>query len=425
MMNVLNKLQKLYLTCQERGWFAALSAVIIFAVVILLTFSPLNMTLGMEFLMAAMVLIVLNLGANKELWRTVPSLLLCVGAIGLLVLSGKLGQTGFNAPVGHALKFVDLLLVHVLAILVTACQPKLRQLVIRLFLGILAVCAAISLYYVIFEDAYAIRYYEDRGFLYVLDFNQLYAVSMLVPVVVCYWFSTGKNWKQAVWYLLFLIPTVVCVALSLYTTALLLMALGCGLAFLFSQFYRNRKRFWIIMGILGAILLICVLFRQQVSDLLYWLTEDLNFLVQARIRAVIDILFGTEHENWYAPNRRDQLAGYSLSSFLANPAFGVGYAGYGYGVIGAHQEWQDMLGVFGLVGTHVFVLVMLNMTVQTFQNAKTLADKGCMLVALGLLVVLGFLNPCLNAVILAIVYVVAPNMSALSLGGTEQERNMK
>ena len=400
----------------RRKWIERLplNYVVILVTMVVMYISLIKTSWGAECLFLALLLIGFNtLCERRTVILVMPTLLLCGIVLVLLVVSGRMGEVDFNAPIGHALKYVYILFTHaILNATSTLDNKKKRKVVILVFLTYIVSCL-VSLYFVIFEDAYAIRYFEDKGFLYVLDFNQMYALPIIFAVVVCGIFSTMKNLKSVLVFLPFLIVSFVCICLSLYTTALLLTLLGCGLASLFALFYRSKKWFFITIGALFLIVLICVIFSQPVADLLYAMTEKLNWLVRARVRAVIEILFGTDHENWYAPDRRNELAGFSLATFYENPLIGVGYTGFGYEVIGNHHEWYDMLGTFGIVGVALFLVVILNMVIQVVNSANNLIDLGCFVIALVMLVVLGFLNPCLNIPVLLAVFVIAPNISTL------------
>lgn len=375
-------------------------------------------SVGMECLMIAGVLVAAYVRKEKQMVPVVGTLFICLCALMLLLFSGRSGERGFNAPIAHALKFVYLLFAHVMVVLMFRLKEYQRRNVMLVMMVVICISAGISLFYVTFVDVYAVRYFAERGFTQVVNFEQLYAIPFLVTAVVCLLLSKTRHIKQVLAYLPFVLLSILCVYFSLYTTALLLMVLGFGMAFLYSQFYRSPKRFWIIVGTIVLLIVLCFVFRQQVSDLLYAVTEKMNWLVKARIRSVVDMILGTSQENWYAPDRRNELAGYSLNTFLNNPVFGVGYGEYAYGVIGAHQEWYDMLGVFGVVGTVLFLGVMGVISVQTFRHAKTVVDKASFIICLTMFIVLGFLNPVLNLSVLVAVFVVAPNISALPLEWT-------
>ncbi len=372
-------------------------------------------SVGLECLIIACLFLFLRVRKDKLIRLTIPALVLCLCALALLFFSGKLGERGFNAPISHTLKLIFLLFVQVAAFVMFNLKEAHHRGVLLFSFAVLFLSTAVSVYFVFFVDQYALRYFADRGFYQVFDFNQMYALPIVIASLACLVLAKAKSFLKALPYFVFLLLAVACCCLSLYATAMFLMAIGVGVAFLFSQFYRSPKRFWIITGVLVGSVALCLLFRQQVADLIYAFTEEMNWLIKARIRLVADMLLGTGYEGWYSLDRRNELAGYSISSFLSNPLFGIGYATYGYGTIGGHQEWYDMLGVFGIFGSAVFVGIMVLWSVWTFRKAKTVVDKASFLISLGLFVFLGFLNPVLNLPVLVAVFLIAPNISALPM----------
>lgn len=206
----------------------------------------------------------------------------------------------------------------------------------------------------------------------------------------------------------------VCFAFSsLYTTALLFVFLGAALCFISVLYRKSPKSVYFLIFLVLFLLILGTVFNEQISDYLYGITENLNWIVRARVQSVIDTIFQTDHGNWYNTDRRNELANYSLKTFKENPLLGVGYYGYGYGVIGCHQEWYDMLGVFGVLGCVYGIFILIFNTRFAYKEAKTKMDKDALMISVVMLLMLGFLNPCLSKQILFFVYVVAPNISSL------------
>ncbi len=381
----------------------------------LTTYLSLNkMSLGTEYLIIGGLLAAYY---HRTSWKIcVPSFAASCFAILSLMIVGRFGERGFNAPIGNALKFVQIFFVIAVASAIMRQGNRGKAIFMQAAMAVLMISCLISVYCTLFIDEYAIRYYLERGFWQAFDFNQIYAIPLIMPAAV---YFTLERWKESgpatkITMPILIVLLMVTVYKSLYTFAMLLTLLMAVLAvMLWLKNHHPKILLWICAAVI-LIYIVCLIFRQPVSDFLFDLTEDMNWLVKARIRSVVDMLLGTEHENWYAPDRRDELADYSWKSFLANPVFGVGYKGYGYEVIGGHQEWVDMLGVWGVVGMILFVGMMAYSFWCVFSNAKTSMDKNCMVLSASAFVVLGFLNPCLAVPQLMAVFVIAPNMSALS-----------
>lgn len=382
---------------------------IIMLTVFLTYFSPNNGSYGLEYMILGAILVCLNPGILNEI---IPTLICCMVSLFLLVISGKMGELDFNAPIFHSLKFVYLLYVHIMAVTMRRFSQKEKRYIIICSLGAVAVSSVISIYCALFQDIYAMRYFEERGFYQVLDFNQLYSVVFLILIVFFYYMKTKRTSKKTMVCGVFLILTVFCVGISLYVTAVLLLGMGLVLTVIFWIYEKNQRRFVILLlsGIVFVLLLFA--FSGVVSDFIYDITADMNWIVRDRIRSVVDTVFRTDHSLSYSYDRRNELSGYSINTFKENVLFGCGYKNFGYGVIGCHQEWPDMLGVFGLFGMSIFLGIMYNMVKKTYVRVKNGIEKGMFLVCLALFAILGFLNPCLNLPVLIAMFLIAPNMGA-------------
>ena len=346
-----------------------------------------------------------------------PSLVMAVVTLFMLAMSGRMSERGFNAPVVNEAKFVYIMFAQCAAIAMRLIDRRKRRMVLIATFATIAVSCLISIFYVVTQDIYAIRYFEAGGFKNVMDFDQSYSVPFAFTLILFLLISSKrKELKGRILPIAFLIISAYFAVVSLYTTALIFIALGIVICFLPTLYRKSKKVFMVLifMGVLS--LIVGVFFNQQISDFLYDLTEGMNWIVRARVRSVIDTVFRTDHGNWYNTNRRNELAGFSLATFKQHPIFGVGYSGYGYGVIGCHQEWYDMLGVFGFVGGVCILFVMLFYIRQAYLNAETQMDKDALLISVAMLTILGFLNPCLSKQVLFLVFVVAPNLSSLLSG---------
>lgn len=364
------------------------------------------------------ILIILN-AKNKAMVDVLPSLTMAVVTLLMLAMSGRMAERGFNAPIVNEAKFVYILFVQCVAIIMSLIDRQKKKIILLTTFGTIAVSCLVSIFYAATQDIYAIRYFEEKGFKNVMDFDQSYAVPFAFALIL--FLLINAKWKELKRKMLpiaFLILSAYFAFVSLYTTALIFIALAIVICFLFTLYRKSKKLFVVLMLIGVSVLIVVIFFNQQISDFLYDLTEGMNWIVRARVRSVIDTVFRTDHRNWYNTNRRNELAGFSLETFKQHPLFGVGYRGYRYGVIGCHQEWYDMLGVFGLIGGGCILFVMLFYVRRLYVNAETQMDKDALLISVVMLMVLGFLNPCLSKQVLFLVFVIAPNLSSLLPGKT-------
>ncbi len=387
-------------------------AYLIIWISLFVAFSSFNKSsFGTVYILLTMMLLVLNFSI-KNIADLMPFMIVCGLAILLLLISGKMSERGFNAPINHALKFVYLMFTAALSIGIRGLSNRKKAVVIRAVLCSVTISIVISLYYVIFVDRYAIRYFETRGFTTVIDFSQFYGICVLLCVLMFSIFSYYRKYP-VVTYLFLCGLLILCVGLSLYATGVLLCAFGIALGFAFHKYRQNKKRTVVWALIAACLLSIVFLFRVEVSDLVYDMTESLHWVLRDRLRSVADMIFRTDHNLPYSHDRREELAEYSINTFRENPIFGVGYQGYGYGVIGSHQEWHDLLGVFGLTGMAVFLILIFKLSRQVIRTLDNKTDLYSFYIALILFILLGFLNPCLNLPVLSAVFVIAPNMSRI------------
>lgn len=384
---------------------------IIILISLFVTFCSLNKSsYGSVCAVFSVILILINL-TKKSIIEWLPFAVACALTTILLMLSGQASERGFNAPILHALKFVYLMFTVALSIGIMRLPLKEKKIVLHGVLVSVFISACISLYYVIFVDKYAIRYYEARGFTLVFDFSQFYSICLLLCVLFFGIISHGK--RKKIKYIILCAILLACVGFSLYVTGVILTVLGLVLAFALYKYNKSKSKaaLWAMVAIMIVIGIFA--FGNQISDWIYNITENFNWILRDRIRSVVDMVLRTDHNLVYSYARRDELANYSLNTFRQYPLFGIGYKGYGYGIIGCHQEWQDMLGVFGIIGTLIFVLLLIYLSKCIYQKIKNKTDAYSFGLALLLFGVLGFLNPCLSLPVLSIVFIIAPNISAL------------
>lgn len=405
--------------------YISLNSRIVFLIILLCVgtafFSIGSFSFGIELVLFSIIIIFLKFSKhlnglyNPLLVDVLLSLFFCFGTLFLFMMSNRYGETDFNAPIHHVTKFICLFNVHVMSISFKDMSRKFKRIILEVTFLIIFISSVVSVFYVMTEDPYAIRYYAERGFVNVLDFNQFYSVVFLVPILLAYILYEKQECevKFSIPIVILLGTVIFCIAVSLYATAILFTIIAVGLMTAWHLRERCRKVFLIILlcGILC--LLIMLLFNEPISDLIYDFTADFNWIIRDRIRSVADSVLGTDHNLGYTYDRRNELASYSLDTFYNNVLFGCGYENYRYGVIGCHQEWPDMLGVFGLCGTCLFLCVMYSVIKSIYKTISHKLSRNCYLISLVLLFIFGFLNPCLSQPILIVVFLIAPNIDVL------------
>ena len=383
---------------------------IIILTVIFITFCSFSRdSFGMECIILSIVLLILNLSI-KSIMEFLPFILISMVTLLLLFFSGQASVRGFNAPINHALKFVNLMFTAAVSIGMRNLPKKYKLSILRVAILSITISVLNSLYNVIIVNKYALRYYAELEFTTVADFDQFYGICFVLCVLICALFLWNKGYKIRKFVPVCIIMSLF-VCLSLYVTGLLICMLGVSIAFAIYMYLRNKRRATVSAIVVMLALVIVLVFRNQISDFIYSITEPLNFILRDRLRSVADMVLRTDHNLAYSYDRRNELAGYSLNAFYQHPLFGVGYESYGYGVIGCHQEWQDMLGVFGAIGTSIFISLMIWFIKFVIKNVNNKADIYVFSMAFILFFILGFLDPCLSLPVLFAVFIIAPNIS--------------
>lgn len=370
-------------------------------------------SMAVEGFVLFVVLLLANLNYRSIRDVLFPALLAAFFIISLL-FSGRFFERGnYNIPYKFIINFVDCLFTTMCASAMCNLEVRQKRRVVMMALITIFVSCAVSLYYATFVRHLTIRVCLMYDVKQILSFSQLYAMPVLFPSLVFFYAKYRRQMKHRMWYVLLLVIVFVFLLNSMLATATLLSIGGVGICFLMVSFERGDKKAVVIATVLFAAAILFFLFREPLGEFAYGLTKNMNTELQGRLRRVFDIIFATEHRNAYSMDRRFELAGYSLDAFRSHPIFGVGVGGIRYGVIGYHQEWPDLLGVCGIVGTVIVTAVF----VDTFQRIKKRTiertDRWSLYLGCLMLFILGWLDPCLDSPILYAAVVILPNLSAL------------
>lgn len=402
------------------------SLAIIFFILFFSFFSPVYKSFGLVSYFFAVLLLLLNF-KKQFLKQMLPALLFATTTLLLVLFSGRFLERGFNAPISHATKFNVLLLTLVIGCYLKTAGKQFRKHIFWFILFVLSVSILISLYYIVKIDKYAIRYNESYGYPNVLRFEQTYSICFFCVALFFALLSAKKGlscWKRRLAVLLLLLLFAACLGVSLFTTALLIVVFGIFLAVIVRLYQKHIRAFWTLLLFAILILFTIMAFSEQVSKLIYRMTENMNWIIRLRVRGIADAIFSTNLSTEYSMERRSELASYSWETFKSHPIFGVGYREFGYGIIGMHQEWIDLLGTFGIIGTLLFATMFSYYVWNVYKRCDNQIDRSCFIVCLCMFLVLGVLNPCLSFPVLFALMCVAPNVSVLILSrGTDDIGN--
>ena len=368
--------------------------------------------LNIECVIIGLGILFLHYG-NEHYIPAIPVTLLSIGSLFLLFISGRFGERGFNAPIANAYKYAFLFICAVLSVFTKSLDGQRKALVVKAAIIVYVFTELVSIYYAVFVNEEAIRYAHRLGFRFVAIFDQVFAAPFVMSCLVLM-LRQGKLSRFDKWFAIGgVVITGLFSFLSGIMTCFLLTVIGASAAFVLST-QGSKKKYVIILLVAIAVCIVVYVYRQQISDAVYQITENLAPDFRRRLRYVADEMLGTEHYNeGYEHEGRERLIAVSLNSFQRSPIFGVGYWEYGILTIGAHTEWVDMLGVFGLVGTALFGVSVYILCRGIYIRTDNKTDRISYLIALGISFVLGFIDPCLMMPVLMMVFVVAPNISSV------------
>lgn len=112
-------------------------------------------------------------------------------------------------------------------------------------------------------------------------------------------------------------------------------------------------------------------------------------------------------------SRRFMLANWSLVSFKNNPIFGINWKNHTYGKIGCHMQWADDLGRYGIIGNIFIIINYFMLAKYTINNTDKCFVKNSLVTVWIMFFILGFLNPCLSATNLMMMFVVIPSIEGI------------
>ena len=264
-------------------------AVAIYVMVFLTFFSGVSSSGTMELFIS---LVIIAIGWNRyKMINTLPLLILVAFIMFMLLLSGKMGERGFNAPIKHALKFVHILFAYECFLFLQHCgKEKERKTFVYVVFAASIATGIHSIMLVMSGNAYAIRYASRYG----VDaegaasFSQIYGMPVLIVAIISILLSGKKMdlWKKAS-LLLMLIIFSYFVYVSLMTTALILTVAGIGL-YLLLEITRKTRLGAVSLTLLFIIVAILAMavFPEKTMDMVIKATADMNYVLRDRIQYV-------------------------------------------------------------------------------------------------------------------------------------------
>ena len=190
-------------------------------------------------------------------------------------------------------------------------------------------------------------------------------IAFLFPPFAYFLKKPDLNLKLKLFLVFFILLSFYAIFKSGLTTSLFTALLFFIISFRFKGNKFSQKAF----GSVIIILLIYILFKQQIAHLSYYLgdifkdtTYEFKFQELGKLFQSGD--FSPKSNQNYIAQERISRSYFSIMSFFENPIIGGGRSM-------GHAHWLDRLGMFGLVGVLPWILIF---TSQIKQNLKKISE---------------------------------------------------
>ena len=254
-----------------------------------------------------------------------------------------------------------------------------------------------------------LRQHEDEeGFLNT-GFNFIYSLTLVLTLLL---YALRRLFKQEkgvliVAVIIWGLSIILIVFKSLYTTAILLMAIGAVLALFYGR--RHWKRKLLIAGLVISVLFVYVVpfLEKQL------LSMDSEYaLITYRLDDISNAMTGGNMDDESSMGARFNRSILSLKTFFAYPLFGVNHLTANRDIfdavlIGNHAEWVDSMAEFGIFAFFLFFFLI--------KSAKRVTQNRGLTVVFILYVIIGLLNPVLYCVQNTICFFIIPMIYDLLL----------
>lgn len=350
---------------------------------------------------------------NRKLWgKAIPLTIVNVGIFVASLLrcmfAGQL-NTSYYSTFQVVIARYQVMIYPILYIYISGRDKEEKKHVFKLAMFCIIGTILVSLYYIFAVDPQAIRNTQrDVALFGVGDFMLMYAMAIAVGPLTFLIFKRKKEHKKIFWNIVSLLLISVCLILCNLVTSVVIAIISIMVTYIINC---KDKRVLIVLGILllGAFVL-----RSYIADFLYYVASMNLFYwsTNNKIVAIANVLNG-DMNHIDTLSRRFMLADWSLKSFFEHPVFGINWKNHQYGVIGCHMQWADDLGRYGLFGNIIIFINYLYMANYTIKKSENIFIKNSMRVIWTMFFILGFLNPCLSATNLMMIFVVIPAMDGL------------
>lgn len=254
------------------------------------------------------------------------------------------------------------------------------------------------------SDPDAINAYKLKN---VGSFDFIYSLLLLIPMIggfikASFFKSRGK----ALFFLGFQLLLIVCVIMSNFTTALILLFVDIMLLLLIGRAKMTLSKFVVISVVVMVLApALLILFIQQMVSL----TDSIY--AADKLTGLLAVSAGSEDVG--EVYTRTDLIQASIHSFFSNPIFGVGgwypISGVPSPKIGYHSQFIDEFARYGIIGAGPLLLFFRNIfSIIYKQNGNKEFYKNIVFVPLLLFTILSFLNPVFDNIMMISIFIYVP-----------------
>lgn len=208
-----------------------------------------------------------------------------------------------------------------------------------------------------------------------------------------------------------------------YTTQLLFFIFGIILV----VFFTYIKKFSYQVIVISVIITLSFIFKNYLSMILNFINETFfsnNTSIYSRINEIIYLISANDMSGSDF-SARSNLILISFNTFKNNPIFGVKFDNYNSlsGLtIGSHSQWTDDIARFGIIGSLLWIFLLINCIKSILSCAPTWTSlKKAMLT---IFIIYGYFNPIISGSFLMLIFIFI-NMEAFeiknNLGGIKNE----
>lgn len=222
-------------------------------------------------------------------------------------------------------------------------------------------------------------------------YDLINALLLLIPILIFILKVKKNSFSVYIFSSLFLFLIIITILKASYATTVLLM-----FPILIVSWYL-KKNMIMIVSLNLIILMLLIAYRDQLLTLLIdfaYFTGNSTLIT--RFSEVSMFFYGEVADG--SPKYRLLALSNSWNTFLSNPFYGVGGVYYSeLNIIGAHSQWLDDLGRYGLMGALFNSMFMLFYIKHIYIKYKSTSYFGIYLLSISIIFSLGWVNPITSA----------------------------